>query len=159
MSHVINSTVRVLDLAALRAAVEAMGCQLTAKRTYNWYGKLVGDHPLPPGRTVEQLGTCDYCIQIPGVTYEVGVLRQKDGSFTFEYDFFGRGKSQGNAYRRDEGGYHDGEELQKKFGNGLSKLQQQYNKQVVVKQAKAKGYFVREKVQANGAIKLQLVHA
>ena len=156
MSHVIQSTVRILDLEALRKAAEVMGCKLVQKSTYNWYGISVGDTPLPPGRTAKQLGTCDYCIQVPGVTYEIGCVRQKDGSYAFEYDFFGAGTE---PYRRQEGGYHDGAKLQTKFGDKLCRLQQAYNKQVVTKQARAKGYSVIEKTISNGGIKLQLIRA
>ncbi len=161
MSHITAGEVVGRDLDALRTAATIMGCTMIKKKTYNWYGHRVGDTPLPKGMTEDQLGKCEYAIQVPGVSYEVGVVMQKDGSFTLAYDSWGKGKQKAGQdfYSKGDGTYHDGELLVAKLGDKLSKLYQQYNKAVVVKQARAKGYMVLEKTQANGAIKLQLVHA
>lgn len=148
MSHVNAGDVVVKDLAALRVAAEEMGCRLIEKKNYNWYGQSVGDYPLPKGMTTADLGKCDYVIQVPGVKYEVGVVRTKDGNYTLAYDFFGESK-----------GYHDGQLLLKKFGDKLCRLQQTYNKHAVLNKARANGYLVRPMQAAGGTLKYQLVKA
>jgi hypothetical protein len=126
-----------------------MGCTfVNNQKTYRWFGQYVGDTKLPDGMTQDQLGKCEHAIKVPGVNYEIGVVRQRDNSFTLAYDFWGDGR-----------GGHDGQKLLAKFGDKLCRLQQAYNKQVVTKQARAKGYSVIEKTMSNGGIKLQLIRA
>jgi len=157
MSHVVHSEVLIKDIEALRSAVAALDCAMVAKKTYNWYGQHVGDYPMPKGMTADQLGKCEFAIQVPGARYEVGVVKSDKG-YTLAWDFYGGDTTE---WKQGHHGYqiHDGQKLLKKFGDKLSILQQQYSKHVVLKQAKAAGYFVSQKVTATGAIKLQLVKA
>jgi hypothetical protein len=158
MSHVVHSEVLIKDIDALRTAVTAMGCTLVAKKTYNWYGHHVGDFPMPKGVTKEQLGHCDFAIQVPGARYEVGVVKT-DAGYTLAWDFYGGDTTQWDPKKGQGYQIHDGQKLLKKFGDKLCLLQQQYSKAVVVKQAKAKGYFVRERLLPNGSLRLQLLRA
>jgi len=73
-----------------KLAAELLGGVLLKKGTYVWYGRHVGDYPMPAGFTKEMLGKCDYAIQFPGITYEVGLAKDptKPGSLTPLYDFW-----------------------------------------------------------------------
>jgi hypothetical protein len=153
LSHVVHSEVLIKDIDALRTAVAAMGCTMVAKKTYTWYGHHVGDFPMPKGMTADQLGRCEYAIQVPGARNEVGVVKTKEG-FTLAWDFYG---NYSQPWQKGQAEVHDGRKLLKKFGDKLCLLQQQYSRAVVMKQAKAAGYFCREKVTATGHIKLSLV--
>lgn len=143
MSHVAAVSCRIKDIDALEAAVKEMGATLIrGKSTYQWYGQHVGDYPLPAGMTKEQLGKCSHAIKVPGVRYEVGVVRLADGTFTLAYDFYG------------SGGQHDGSKLKEKFGDNLDKLTQLYSVHVTTKAARAKGWSVGRQTGSNGNIKL-----
>lgn len=149
MSHISVGTVIIRDLRCLELAAQAMGATFIAnKKTYTWYGQWMGDTPLPAGMKKDQLGKCEHVIAIAGVNYEVGVVRQ-GGDYILAYDFY-----------NDAGGRrHDGGKLLEKFGDKLCKLQQQYNRQCVLKQARNKGMTVRETKQQDGSIRLQLLSA
>ena len=93
MSHVVDCDVKITDLDALEAAVkEELGGELIrGKKSYKWWGRFEGDYPLPEGVRQEDLGKCDHVIKVPGASYEVGVVEQKDGSFKLQYDFYTTG--------------------------------------------------------------------
>ena len=154
MSHLNAGEVSINDLAALEAAAKTFGGTLVKKDHYNWFEKHVGDHPLPKGMTVADLGKCDYVIQLPCVRYEVGVIRQKDGTYTLGYDYYGYcdGPWDGKSTH-----HHDGHKLLQTYGNKMGTLMQQYNKAKSIAAAKRAGYFVQErKNPATGVIKLTL---
>jgi hypothetical protein len=139
MSHVENCKVKVMDLTALKAACKRMGVEFVEnKRTYNWYGRSVGDYPLPAGFKAEDLGKCDHVIRVPGVGYEVGVVKSKNGKgFDLLYDFWGPGQG-----------------LLTKFGQGLTKLADAYSVEALKAKALAQGYISNEVVADNGEITL-----
>lgn len=139
MSHVTTAVAQPTDLNALAAAAQKFGGVLERKSTYNWYGRHVGDYPIPAGIRREDLGKCDYVIRLPGVRYEVGVLKQGD-KYTLLYDFYG------------SGGSHDGNRLREVFGDGLSKLCTSYNQAVVAQMAAVHGYTISECTQENGDV-------
>lgn len=141
MSHVVQSGVVIRDLDCLEAAVQSMGALLVRNvKKYNWFGRHVGDYPMPVGVTKDQLGKCDHVIRLPGVNYEIGVVKQKDGTYRMLFDF-----------------YADGIKLKKHFGDGLSLLQNAYNEATIVKTAKSHGFTVTKKVLPNGDIALKAV--
>ena len=81
MSHMTTIAIQVKDLAALKAAVIELGALwMEGQRTHKWYGQSVGDYPLPKGVTVDMLGKCDHAIKVPGVNYEIGVVKLADGT-------------------------------------------------------------------------------
>lgn len=93
MSHVVKVETIVESLDDLKAAVKVEGFEFREnQRTYRWYGRLVGDSALPEGVTEEELGKCEHAIRVPGASYEVGVVRRKDGKgYELRYDFWGAG--------------------------------------------------------------------
>ena len=138
MSHVTTISIEIKDLKALKSAAEELGAQwIENKTTYEWWGHSVGDYPIPAGMTKEDLGKCDHVIRVPGVEYEIGVVKKADGKYTLAYDFYGKGQG-----------------LLQKFGQGCSKLSQMYAVHAATRAAKAKGLLVQRKSLDNGGIKL-----
>jgi hypothetical protein len=91
MSHVTNIDLEIRDLASLRAACKRLGWEFVEEqKTYRWYGRFVGDHPLPADTTVGELGHCDHAIKVPGAWYEVGVVRRGD-AYVLRWDFWPSG--------------------------------------------------------------------
>lgn len=93
MSHVTKIDVQIKDLEALKDACEKIGLEFReGQKKYKWYGRHVGDYPLPEGFKKEDLGKCDHAIGIPGNknAYEIGVVKQGD-SYTMLWDFWNGG--------------------------------------------------------------------
>ena len=112
ISHVVSIKIEVRDLEALRRAAESLGLEFrNGQRSHRWYGRWVGDHPLPEGITTDQLGKCDHALAVAGNSnaYEIGIVGQQDGSYRLLYDFW-------------QGGYG----LQEKVGKDCSKLIEAY---------------------------------
>jgi hypothetical protein len=157
MSHVERVNVVITDLKALEAACKRLGVEFAeGKKTYNWFETSVGDYKLPDGFAASDLGKCAHAIKVPGVTYEVGVVpaRNPDGTpakgFTLLYDFWGVGG------KRRQGGVHDGQQLKKKFGEGLTKLVDAYSLEALKAKARAQGHITREVVRPDGKINLHV---
>jgi len=151
MSHLTIGAVSIRDLAALETAAKEFGGTLVRNQsTYRWYGRRIGNDPLPEGIALDQLGKCSHAIRLAGVNYEIGVVRQSDGGFRLLWDEYNS-----QPYSND----HDGHKLVEKFGQNLSKLQQSYSKHATINAARKAGYFVRERQLPNGTIKLQLARA
>ena len=149
MSHVTQiRTVPIKDLNALEAAVAQLGGTLNrTKKTYNWYGRSVGDYPLPKGMTAADLGKCECAAQFPGLNYEVGFQTAKgeEGLFPL-FDFYGSSK-----------GGHDGKLLEGIIGSGAGKLMQAYSTQAAINAAGVAGYMVLgQTTDAQGNIHLEL---
>lgn len=88
MSHVVKMEVEIRDLDALRAACERLGFRWNeGVTTYRWYGRWVGDTPMPEGITREQLGHCQHEIVVPGCQYSVGVVAV-GGHYSLLWDFY-----------------------------------------------------------------------
>jgi hypothetical protein len=105
MSHVQDIDTHIYDLDALEAAVAELGGTLVRDQTrYTWYGRHVGDYPLPAGFTHADLGQCHHAIKFPGTTYEVGVVPRRDlapgakPAYTLLYDFWGPGQKLKQAF-------------------------------------------------------------
>lgn len=141
MSHVESVDTVLTDLEAVKAACARLGVDFVeGKKTYNWYGRHVGDHPLPKGVTKEELGKCDHVIRVPGVAYEVGLVRNKEGKgYKLAYDFWGPGQG-----------------LLQKFGNNLTKLVDAYSVEALKAKAKRLGYLTKETTTSSGAIQLKV---
>lgn len=121
------------------------GCEwVEGKKEYNWYGVHAGGYPIPVGMSKAQLGKCDHVIKLPGVRYEIGVVKLEKGGYTLAYDFYGNG------------GHHDGQKLLSKFGDGLKKLVQSYAICKATLEAKARGWLVQRNTLPSGAVKLTL---
>lgn len=118
MSHIVDIGVVIKDLDALAAAAEEFGATLVRHvPTYKWYGRSVGDYPLPAGFRAEDLGKCEHIIKLPGAEYEIGIVRRPGTQhhavpeYTLLYDFWGIGK---------------GQPLKAKFGDNLINLTRTY---------------------------------
>jgi hypothetical protein len=136
MSHVAIVDIEIKDMAALARACTNLGLKLNeGQKTYKWYGRSVGDYPLPAGFAAKDLGKCDHAISIPGnkTAYEIGVCQSREGkkSSILMWDFYA-------------GGYG----LQKVVGHNCDTLNHEYAKEVARGQvsalAKAEGWTVSE---------------
>jgi hypothetical protein len=138
MSHITKIDIEVTDLAALKAACRRLGFVFVeGRKTYKWYGRLVGDAPLPEGLSIEDLGRCDHAIGVPGAEYEIGV-RAKIGGFRLLWDSYQRGG------------------LEQKVGKGAGLLKQAYGIEKAKIEARRKGYSVYESRKADGSITLKI---
>ena len=126
-SHVVTVKVQITNLDALRAAAEYCGLEMTKAETYRWYGRHVGDYPLPEGFTAGDLGKCDYKLSIPDShpgQYEIGVT-YKNGAYVPIFDFYGNGVN-----------------LQKHIGEEGEKLTNRYALECAIAAATEQGWCV-----------------
>jgi hypothetical protein len=94
MSHVITCKVQIKNLAALERAAKRCGLEMRrGQKHYRWFGKFVGDSPMPAGFTESQLGKCDHALGIPGNSsaYEVGVVARAGGQYELIWDYWSGG--------------------------------------------------------------------
>lgn len=149
MSHVATIEIEIKDLEALGSACEALGLELVhGQKTYNWYGRSVGDSPLPAGFTVEELGKCEHAIRIKGTSmngkvdhrmpYEIGIAKRRDGR-------------EGYALLWDT--WNGGNGLVEKVGDTRAMgLVQGYSTEVAVRHMQRKGYRVVKREVKDGHI-------
>lgn len=142
MSHVATVAIEIKDLAALRAACKRIGLEfMEGQKSYKWWGRSVGDYPLPEGFTAAELGKCEHALRVKGNdnAYEIGVVRRKDGKpgYSLLWDFYA-------------GGYG----LQNVVGENCGLLSQAYAVEAAKSRARAMGRTVTEVKQANGTIQL-----
>lgn len=92
MSHVVTLKTEIRDLDAAEAVIRELGGKLMrGQTTYKWWGRSMGDYPIPEGMTADQLGKCDHAIKVPGTEWEIGLVKNpKTGGYRMVYDFFGR---------------------------------------------------------------------
>lgn len=124
MSHIAQIKCEILDLNILKKAVENFGGQLKLnQKTHKWYGRWVGDTPMPDGMTVEELGKCDHAISFPNAQYEIGVIKDKynPNKYNLFYDYYFSGG------------------LDKVVGEGAGRLVAQYEMEQVMNTAIIKG--------------------
>ena len=77
MSHVAKIELEIQSLEDLKLACRRLGFIFQEnQQNYQWYGRSVGDYPLPEGITVDALGKCDHAIKVPECTYEIGVVKR-----------------------------------------------------------------------------------
>jgi hypothetical protein len=123
MSHITAVKTQIKDLDALRAAVERLGCTLTEG------GEIIG--------YFRNMGKADYLIRIPGTRYNVGVVRQPDGTYALHADFW------------------DGS-VEGAFGPQFGRLLQEYAVEVVERRARAQRKFVQTTRLPDGRIKIRI---
>lgn len=132
MSHISKIELEIKSLDTLIEACTKLGFQFVKdQKTYVWYGRWVGDSPLPEGVNKEDLGRCDHAIKVPGCSYEIGVVRRQNGSYQLLWDSWES-------------------KLRLAIGQNASILKQAYTTEVVRQQAKLKGYRVVEKKMDKG---------
>jgi len=137
LSHVSKIEIEIQSLEVLKDACNRLGLRFKEnQKTYRWFGKYMGDYPLPEGMTPDDLGKCDHAIEVPGCDYDIGVLK-RDGQYRLFWDFWTSGG------------------LEAKLGKDAGKLKQAYAVSRIKQEARIKRYRVVEKPIQNG-IRLRL---
>ena len=132
MSHVARIEIEISDLDTLKAACQSMGLEFVPEqKTFAWYGRHIGDYPLPEGFTLEEMGHCDHAIRVRDAQYEIGIV-QKGRKYILLWDFW-----QGGG-------------LETILGKGAGKLKQAYALERVKKEARKKNYRYIEKKTDQG---------
>lgn len=147
MSHVVCSNIIITDLDLLRKALLAFP-ELKwneNRKTFNWYGSWMDDYKANDaayrnGIDVDQYGTCDVCIQMEGVNYEMGVVRRKDG--------------QGWSLVWDN--VSDGYKLDELLGSHAEKLVIEYSQAYIRDFAERNGFIMDETVDGEGNLVLTM---
>ena len=140
MSHVCKIELMIRDLDALEAACKEIGLELVRNQDhFKWFGRSVGDYPIPEGFTAEDMGKCQHAIRIPGnkKAYEIGITQRRDGKPGFQllWDFWA-------------GGYG----LREVIGEDGNRLRQAYAAAVATKAYSKLGYRVTRSTRADGRI-------
>jgi hypothetical protein len=120
MSHITTKeiTIKETDLPYLKEAAAELGLVFNEnKTTWHWYGSKPGD-----------ANTCSHTISVPNNTeaYEVGVVKNDDGNYKLQFDF-----------------YADGRGLNKFVGNDGNKLTQAFVNHKAIGEAKACGFSLK----------------
>ena len=127
MSHISKIELVIHCLEDLKDACRQLGFEFVKnQKTFKWYGRWVGDTPLPEGVKIEDIGKCDHAIRVPGCEYEVGVIKRGE-HYVLLWDYY----------------YAGG--LIERIGANAGKLKQAYTVSRVRKEARRKGYRVLEK--------------
>lgn len=136
--HVASIKLEVKSLDALKLACARLGLFfMEGQKTYAWFGKSVGDLPLPEGFTETDLGKSDHAIKVPGANYEVGVVF-RDGAWRLLWDSWGQGG------------------LEAALGKDCNRLRQAYGVAAATLEAQRQGYSVWETVGEDGAVRLHV---
>ena len=132
MSHISKIEIEIRDLEALKQACNRLGFHfMENQKHYLWYGKIVGNNPLPEGFTEEDFGKCTHAIHVPTAAFEIGVVK-KDNAYQLMWDsWIGGG-------------------LQKAIGKDAGILKQTYALESVKREARRKGYRFIEKKMKHG---------
>lgn len=142
MSHVACIDIEITDLDTLKIACERLDWTLVeGAKTYNWFNRWVDDYHSEDaayhhGIKPEDYGKCDHKIKVPGCNYEIGLLKQPDGSFKAVFDFY------------------DTKLCEAVGGKTCAKLKQLYGVEKTKKECIKKGYKVKEKKLDDGKIQL-----
>jgi hypothetical protein len=145
MSHLVTIDLEIKSLDRLKAAAEQLGLEFAAnQKTYRWFGRTVGDYPLPKGFAAADLGKCEHALRVKGKpgAYEIGVTSRRDGrpGFTLLWDFW-------------QGGYG----LQDCVGENANKLKQAYATEHAKRYWARKGYRVTSTKKEDGTVVLKAV--
>lgn len=138
MSHVADIGLLVKDLKSLEKACKTLGLELVrGQQTYKWYGRSVGDTPLPAGFKESDLGKCEHAIRIPGNSqaYEIGVVKRRDGKA---------------GYQLLWDSWNNGYGIVPIVGKAAEKLKHAYSHQLTLSHYRQKGYRITEKVKEDG---------
>lgn len=137
MSHISKIELEIKDLESLKQACKQLGFQfMENQKHYLWYGKWVGNQPLPDGISEEDLGKCDHAVHVPAAAFELGIVK-RDNAYIMLWDsWIGGG-------------------LEKYIGKNAGILKQAYTVETVKKESRKKGYRITEKRMKNG-IRLSL---
>lgn len=169
VSHVATINVEIKSLDDLEAAAKSIGLELVrGQRTYRWYGRSVGDYPVPQGFAADELGTCDHAIRVPlsvdgaDRCYEIGVCGRRDGKpgFVLLWDNWNSGKcSYSTGLDADEGRTDwtvntSRTSLVQFVGDAGQKLTQSYARVAAIRAGQQQGFQVQEQRLADGSIRI-----
>ena len=91
VSHVTKVDVEIRDLDAMETVCKRRGLALHRnQQKYAWWGRSVGDYPIPAGMTVADLGKCSHAIHLNSRSFEIGLVAQSDNSYRLIFDFYGQ---------------------------------------------------------------------
>jgi len=148
VSHVADVDIKIRDLDCFAKAVVALGGEYLPNETeIRWYGRFLNDwssdraavNRIDPKR----FGKTDAGIaRFPGCTYDVGLLKNEDGSYTPYYDTY----SGGHGLTKVLG------------GDSCLSLKNEYAAAVTTRMLARKGFRVKRSVDAKGAIVLKAVN-
>ena len=128
MSHIkLIEPEREYRVPSLAVMAELMGAVMVRSKSFQWYGRWVGDNPLPEGLVLNDLEEVSYEIKYPNSKYTIGV-KEKNGKVYLLYDFW-------------QGGFGLEAAL---GGKDCRKLKQHYNMAEVLLAAKKQRRRVRE---------------
>ena len=137
MSHIAKIELEILSLEDLKLACKRLGFTFVEnQQNYKWYGRWVGDSPLPEGINVDDLGKCDHAIRVPECSYEIGVV-QRGSKYILLWDSWHKGG------------------LEQKIGKDAGILKQAYTIERIRREAKLKSYQVKE-IKQDKSIRLVL---
>jgi hypothetical protein len=116
MSHLAKIELEVKDLDVLSLSCRHLGLTLVqGKKTFQWFN---GE------------SACDHAIEVPGATYEIGLVLN-DGKYELQTDFFDKG-------------------IESAIGKNGGLLKQRYAVEQTISQAKKQGCRVIEKKTKTG---------
>lgn len=145
MSHITKIELLVTDLDALEEAAGLLGLELRrGQKTHRWYGRLMGDSPLPKGMRPEAAGKCEHALRLKdggSECYEIGVVRVADGvGFALFVDTWQQ------------------RSLMEAVGEAGARLRQEYSVAVALRKAKAtlRGFVPKREAMPNGRIRLRM---
>ena len=137
MSHVSKIELEILSLEDLKLACKRLGFTfIENQKTYQWYGRWVGDSPLPEGINIDDLGKCNHAIKVPECTYEIGVFK-RGSKYILLWD------------RWHKGG------LEQKIGKDAGILKQAYTIERIIHDARLKKYQIKE-IKQDQSVRLVL---
>jgi len=126
MSHVSKIELEIQSLEDLKSACKRLGFSfMENQQTYQWYGRFIGDSPMPEGFTKDDLGKCDHAIKVPECAYEIGIVKR------------------GSKYLLLWDSWHTGG-LAQKIGGNAGVLKQAYTIERIKREARRKKYQISE---------------
>jgi len=132
LSHIAKIELEIRDLQSLKDACKKLGFHfMENQKHYRWYGKWVGNQPLPDGISEDDLGKCNHAIHIPAAVFEIGIVKKENSYQLIWYSWIGGG-------------------LQKAIGKDAGVLKQTYAIESVKRAARKKGYRLIEKRMKKG---------
>lgn len=137
MSHVSTIQAEIKSLKSIKLACKRLGLTfLENQKTYKWFGRHVGDYPIPEGLTIKDMGKCLHAIKVPGAKYEIGVIKDpfNKNNYKLVWDFWDK-------------------KLPEILGKDAWKLTQAYEIEHAKYTARKQGKVVREKIM-NDRIRL-----
>jgi len=124
MSHMVVQELIIKDLDLLEKICRKLGFDFQKnKKTAQYYG----------GNTKK----CDHAIKVPGTNNEIALIKQSDGSYRMEADFYG---TEGKTVKE-----------------AVGKITQQYAIEETKKAVRKKGYSILEQWLEDGSCDMQIL--